>query len=329
MSLLRALSLAAALQCKMAAVDGRPLETIGEKLLLHPSAMHAAQSWVWPLKCIEAFEAVQRRVKAHDLPAVATKRSVFAPRTSQYQCFRAATTPCFRAVHDGFLSTAEAGAALEALGTEHADTALCDGAACVSVHKRELHGALGRLVNRTIDLFAEHHGIRGLQLVKMNFNTDDAAHSARGYSAPPVHSDFHYMLDTERLGRQLVYSGLLYLSDNTVEDGGATTFIDELGVSMQEQEQQQQQHRLAMKKGLSVQPSVGRLALFSAGAENVHIGEALLRKAKRKVLVLFFHCKIMRSGSGTLSGAMDSAADKEIGGDDDDDARRDPELAEL
>jgi len=26
---------------------------------------------------------------------------------------------------------------------------------------------------------------------------------------------------------------------------------------------------------------------------------------------------------------MDSAADKEIGGDDDDDARRDPELAEL
>jgi hypothetical protein len=73
-----------------------------------------------------------------------------------------------------------------------------------------------------------------------------------------------------------------------------------------------------MKKGLSVQPSVGRLALFSAGAENVHIGEALLRKAKRKVLVLFFHC-----------GAMDPAADKEIGGGDDDDARRDPELAEL
>ena len=202
------------------------------------------------------------------LPTVPTE---FVARRARYGCFRAAATPCFRAVYDGFLPHAEAKAAVQALGGQS-----------VMYRSRSLLPALlDGVVDRVIGLFQLAHNITGLRMVQANFLDGGAPRADGGRSGAselPLHADYHYAKHSH-----YAYSALLYLSHASAGDGGATAFSDEL---------EGQRHRWEVKNGLIVQPSPGRLALFSSGAENVHASRALSSAGaeRRKVVAIWFDC---------------------------------------
>lgn len=240
----------------------------------------AARSRSWPLACIDTTAGVSARTKACQVPARAPQPPDFVARWGRFACFAGATVPCFRAVHDGFLgadAVRDARRALElgpnmyrdglgyTIGSDEVGAVPADAAATVT--------GLAEAVART---FAERHGVHGLRMSQANFVTSEL----------PFHFDYHYSAASN-----FVYSSLLYL--DTQLDGGATIFVDALQPGSSDSI-----HSFSAADGLRVQPSPGRLALFSSGAENVHAGLPVSTApspdpaaAPRRVLAMFFDCE--------------------------------------
>ena len=240
----------------------------------------AARSRSWPLACIDSPGTVSARAKACQVPARAPKPPDFVARRGRFACFAGASAPCFRAVHDGFLGAAavrDARRLLELGPNMYRDglgyTITSDEVSAVPVDAAATVKGLAEAVARA---FAEQHGVHGLRMSQANYVTSEL----------PFHFDYHYSAASN-----FVYSSLLYLDAQL--GGGATVFVDALHPGSSDSI-----HSFSAADGLRVQPSPGRLALFSSGAENVHAGLPVSTvpfpdpaSAPRRVLAMFFDCE--------------------------------------
>ena len=215
-------------------------------------------TWSWKLPCIEGQQEV---TQLWGLTSDSTLDPKLWENRGDRKCFSGAD--CFRAVHDGVIAPSQARILRDALDANRH-------------HHPLLAAEVKAVVQLVIDTFAARHGINGLRAVDVNYIADHMRKNKAGRNK--LHSDFKY-----RRGQAMhvkgqegyVFSALLYLVKLDQEMGGSTSFVDR-----------------SEGAALYVYPSLGRLALFSGGAENLHGAMPVLQdlEGNRAVLAMWFDC---------------------------------------
>ena len=138
------------------------------------------------------------------------------------------------------------------------------------------------LVARAQAVLAERFGVRRLRFYRSNIITWDAPDSGPTAAPPWQPSSLHGDTNTDEM---FLFTTILYLSQHGVDVwGGETGIADAVDGRTH-----------AVTAGLRVEPSIGRLLVFSAGVENMH--EMLpVRRGRRVACQMWFACDDLQPG---------------------------------
>ena len=145
-------------------------------------------------------------------------------------------------------------------------------------------GAFRTLVRRAQTVLDERFGVRHLRFYRSNIITWDGETGGVAEAAPARWQPRSLHGDTNT-DEMFQYTTILYLSQHGEDVAGAETGIAD-AVSWATGE---------VTAGLRVEPSVGRLLVFSAGVENMHEMLELVR-GRRVAIQMWFACEGMEPG---------------------------------
>ncbi|KAL1524968.1 hypothetical protein AB1Y20_019844 [Prymnesium parvum] len=225
----------------------------------------------WQVECINDFE----RHKLNNYTGNVSRRKAFLKRDG-LSCYG----PCVRGVVDGFASHAEV------LELSVLEPYVPPGqASSITTWRWDVADdppVFRTLVNRAQAVLREHFGVENLRFYRSNIITWKAPRSSHE-TTPPIWRPRSLHGDTNT-DEMFLFTTILYLSQHGEDCVGAETGIaDEIGAQD------------VVTAGLRVQPSIGRLLVFSAGVENMHEMLRLVR-GKRVAIQMWFACKGQNPG---------------------------------
>ena len=238
--------------------------------------LHAVAAW--RVDCVDDYQ--KHRLKNYTMNV--SRKKAFLKRAG-LACYGR----CVRGVVDGFATHAEIDE-LRALTPEPSRGAADVGAASAIDHWRwavpAAPAAFRTLVRRAQTVLDERFGVRHLRFYRSNIITWDGETGGVAEAAPARWQPRSLHGDTNT-DEMFQYTTILYLSQHGEDVAGAETGIAD-AVSWASGE---------VTAGLRVEPSVGRLLVFSAGVENMHEMLELVR-GRRVAIQMWFACEGMEPG---------------------------------
>lgn len=249
----------------------------------------------WLVDCEHGIDALTVRIPLRHINALdgnPEATPIFQQENfrSGRPCFQ--DTPCFRAVHDDFISDEEADALWNGLEPEYGrGESTGDGEKFIAVWPQMFRaGLLGNITSRMADYLVSEHGARGVRVSHRNSRGewrfpgtlhDGALKAAQRQGAlrqGRLKADGH--IDAAR-PVQWHYTVLLYVGHHGADRfaGGETLLIDSV--------EPETGH---VSSGVLVEPRRGRVLAFSSGSENVHMA-LQVTYGYRSIMQFWFTCE--------------------------------------
>jgi hypothetical protein len=239
----------------------------------------------WSVPCVDKYS----RHRLANATGNVSRRKAFLKRTG-LRCFGT----CVRGVVDGFLSRAEAAelraaaAPVNEPGQPH--PSISSWRWQVPEHEPLFETAIARAQA----VLEERFGVRRLRFYRSNAITWSGQSAAPWPNAPaPWYTrSLHGDLNTDEF---IMYTCILYLSDHGADVYGGETGIADEVVWPSEEDAVTAGRTSSVTVGLRVEPSLGRLLVFSAGVENMH--EMLpVTHGTRVAVQMWFACEGQQPG---------------------------------
>lgn len=254
----------------VAAVDTSSWAPTAEHELLH---VHA-----WEVPCIDSYS----KHTLKNYTGNVSRRKAFLDRTGLLCHGR-----CVRGVVDGFATHAEIAEMLRHAPEMRKGDGGQPGTSNIATWRWDVQAGVFRtLVSRAQAVMRERYGVQSLRFYRSNIIVWDGAQTTKEeWPSEPLTWKPRSLHGDTNTDEMFLFTTILYLSqhgDDVV--GGETGIADEIDGT----------HHQTLR-GLRVEPSIGRLLIFSSGVENMH--EMLpVTHGRRVACQMWFACEGMDPG---------------------------------